>query len=208
MKDNLKQKAYDSDKKETCNTSRALSNGRGWRNIGKKKIFSVRFLPHFDREHFRGITRTSHLCGPIEISQIPRLNFRESYRIREFLSVFFYLVAHYRRIRLLHPPVIVFFSFRFRRKPLNRARWHNSRSRHSPTCYHRRRQRIVKPADRAPVTRYVAHRAVVFTCENRATRSARWIGAIGDLHRIVRIFFQFLQCDTLIKKMKIFLIAN
>lgn len=38
----------------------------------------------------------------------------------------------------------VFFRFGSG-EPLNRARWHVGRSRQSPTCYHRCRQRIVKP---------------------------------------------------------------
>lgn len=86
-----------------------------------------------------------------------------------------------------------FFLFRFRRA-FNRARWHNGRSRQSPTCYHRRRQRIVKPriVHQLRVTprvgRVSSSRAKI---ARHATRSPRCIGAVGDSSRVTRTFSNF-----------------
>lgn len=185
--------------------SRALSNGRGCRNMSEEKNF-FRSLPASprDHEHFRGITRTP-LCGPIEISH--GWAFAKSYR--SWIPIcHFYHVAHYRRIHLLHPSVIVlFFSFRFRREPLNRD---------GTTADPDSLPRVIIAAGSGLLSQRIVHQLRVTPRVGRSSsrakiaRSARWIGAIGDSDRVLS--FEFFRIFTMRyfnkKNENLFSIAN
>lgn len=185
--DNPKQKAYN-DKKKTCDTSPDFIERHSTRC--RKKKFLVPVPPRswmFSRNDMSN--RGTHVRVLVDIK------FSRTLSHRNFYLPFF--IAHYHRIRLFHPSSWFFCSFGSG-EPLNRVRWHNGRSRQSPTCYHRCRQRIVKP-------RIVQQLRVTPRVRRSSLRTkiaaTRWVGTISDW--ITRIFFRILVIYSGEKKKKI-----
>lgn len=174
---------------------RAICHGSYWTDkdvVTKEKYFSI--IPAAPRTRFRGIICHYETRACIPETSRRYSSFRESYHTRKF-----YLPCLSRHLLSSNPliaSVIMWLFFvRFGSgEPLNRARWHNGRSRQSPTCYHCRRQRIVKPQIVNQLRVTLRFGRVIFTCENRTVHVA-----IGKMNRWFRLnhlnTFEFL-CKT------------
>lgn len=169
---------------------RTSSNGRSvW--YRKKKFFRFISCPASIVNIFAECdtsNRETHVRALVDIELSRNLSHRNFY-LPSFLS-FIIIESTYCIHRLSSCD---FFFVRFGSgEPLNRARWHNSRSRQSPTCYHRRRQRIVKPriVQQLRVTPRVrrsssrAKIAVIRDAIGEMSRRDRWLGHSN--------FFEFL----------------
>jgi len=181
---------------------------RKCRSEGRRN-FSVHFLPHLERIIFAELRIVQSRLPPSIFHFIFDIRFREFYS-NSFLSIFIsslVIIDFACCIRQLSSRDLFFFYFGSG-ESLNRARWHNGRSRQSPTCYHIAASSEL--SSQGSCISYALRRALSGSsrCENRATRDA--IGEMGQWFRLIghSNAFEFLQCNILINEMKIFSYCN